>query len=121
MQSFHVLSTPCRQRFVTYLRIWHPAHSSTGAQQTAVMMAFAGQNISQIDSLFVGDILGKKSDIADGSLRDWDFRKFNNLVGDYWVAPSFLDNMGVRIPKPLQHSSWIIVTAHARQVNAAGV
>ena len=60
------------------------------------ILACAGQNISQIDSLFVGDILGKKSDIADGSLRDWDFRKFNNLVGDYWIAPTFLDNMGVR-------------------------
>ncbi|KAL0037164.1 hypothetical protein WJX79_003556 [Trebouxia sp. C0005] len=58
-----------------------------------------GQNISQIDSLFVGDILGKKSDIADGSLRDWDFRKFNNLVGDYWIAPTFLDNMGLHIVK----------------------
>lgn len=78
----------------------HPAHSSTDAQQTTPMMACAGQNISQIDSLFVGDILGKKSDIADGSLRDWEFRKFNNLVGDYWVAPSFLDAMGVRIPQP---------------------
>ena len=44
----------------------------------------------------MGDILGKKSDIADGSLRDWDFRKFNNLVGDYYVAPKFLDSMAVR-------------------------
>lgn len=59
-------------------------------------MCCSGQNITQIDSLFVGDILGKKSDIADGSLRDWDFRKFNNLVGDYYVAPKFLDSMAVR-------------------------
>lgn len=58
-----------------------------------------GQNITQIDSLFVGDILGKKSDIADGSLRDWDFRKFNNLVGDYYVAPKFLDSMALHIAK----------------------
>ena len=55
----------------------------------------AGQNVQQIDSLFVGDILGKKSDIADGSLRDWQFRKFENLVGDYYVAPKFLDAMAV--------------------------
>ena len=55
----------------------------------------AGQNVQQIDSLFVGDILGKKSDIADGSLRDWQFRKFENLVGDYYVAPKFLDAMSV--------------------------
>ena len=44
----------------------------------------------------MGDILGKKSDIADGSLRDWDFRKFEHLVGDYYVAPKFLDAMAVR-------------------------
>ena len=60
-------------------------------------MCFAGQNVQQIDSLFVGDILGKKSDIADGSLRDWDFRKFEHLVGDYYVAPKFLDAMAVRL------------------------
>lgn len=45
----------------------------------------------------MGDILGKKSDIADGSLRDWDFRKFEHLVGDYYVAPKFLDAMAVRL------------------------
>ena len=45
----------------------------------------------------MGDILGKKSDIADGSLRDWDFRKFEHLVGDYYVAPKFLDAMAVRV------------------------
>ena len=60
-------------------------------------VSYAGQNIQQIDSLFVGDILGKKSDIADGSLRDWDFRKFEHLVGDYYVAPKFLDAMSVRL------------------------
>ncbi|KAL3157030.1 hypothetical protein ABBQ38_001279 [Trebouxia sp. C0009 RCD-2024] len=58
-----------------------------------------GQNVQQIDSLFVGDILGKKSDIADGSLRDWDFRKFEHLVGDYYVAPKFLDAMALHITK----------------------
>lgn len=55
----------------------------------------AGQNISQLDSLFVGDILGKKSDIADGSLRDYEFSKFDHIVGDYYIAPRFLDNMAV--------------------------
>lgn len=78
-----------------WIRMPSCAHSNTGKSQSDIL-ACAGQNISQIDSLFVGDILGKKSDIADGSLRDWDFRKFNNLVGDYWIAPTFLDNMGVR-------------------------
>ena len=32
-----------------------------------------------------------QSDIADGSLRDWEIRKFDFLVGDYYIAPSFLD------------------------------
>ena len=31
-----------------------------------------------------------ETDIADGSLRGWQFRTFANLVGDYFVAPSFL-------------------------------
>lgn len=48
----------------------------------------------------MGDILGKKSDIADGSLRDWEFRKFEHLVGDYYVAPKFLDAMAVRLRLP---------------------
>lgn len=71
-----------------------------GADISACAPACAGQNIQQIDNLFVGDILGKKSDIADGSLRDWEFRKFNNLVGDYYIAPAFLDNMAVSCPEP---------------------
>lgn len=44
--------------------------------------------------------LGHKSDIADGTLRnDWEFRSFNNLVGDYYVAPRFLDAVTVHIVK----------------------
>ena len=41
-------------------------------------------------------MLGHKSDIADGSLRGWEFRKFGNLVGDYCVSPRFLDAVTVR-------------------------
>jgi AAA+ superfamily predicted ATPase len=44
--------------------------------------------------------LGHQSDIADGSLRhDWEFRQFNNIVGDYYVAPRFLDAIAMHIVK----------------------
>ena len=55
----------------------------------------AGQNSNNIDFLFTGKTLGHKSDIADGSLRGWEFRQFNNLVGDYCVSPRFLDAVAV--------------------------
>ena len=38
-----------------------------------------------------------QSDIADGSLRDWEVRKFDFLVGDYYIAPSFLDAVVVSL------------------------
>ena len=41
---------------------------------------FAGQGIDHLDSLFVGNFLGRQSDIGSGELRDWAFRKFNHLV-----------------------------------------
>ena len=59
------------------------------------MLTFAGQNSNNIDFLFTGKTLGHKSDIADGSLRGWEFRQFNNLVGDYCVSPRFLDAVAV--------------------------
>lgn len=51
--------------------------------------------MDHIDSLFAGEVLGHKSDIADGSLRAVDFRVFNNIVGDYYVAPAFLMKVAV--------------------------
>lgn len=56
-----------------------------------------------IDHLFAGSILGQKSDIADGSLRKQgdEFRTFNNLVGDYYVAPRFLEAIGLHLAKNL--------------------
>jgi hypothetical protein len=39
--------------------------------------------------------LGHKSDIADGSLRGWEFRSYNNIIGDYYIAPSFMDKVTV--------------------------
>lgn len=36
-----------------------------------------------------------QSDLADGSLRKWEFRTFNNIVGDYYCAPAFLEKVTV--------------------------
>ena len=59
-----------------------------------------GQNVDHLDSLFVGATLGHRSDIADGSLREDDHRRtFNNLVGDYYVAPSFMDAVALHVTK----------------------
>jgi hypothetical protein len=54
-----------------------------------------GQNIDHVDSLFTGNILGHKSDIADGTLRGYEFRTFNNIADGYYIAPRFLDAVAV--------------------------
>jgi hypothetical protein len=54
------------------------------------------QNAVHLDSLFAGNFLGQKSDIADGSLQKWDFRTYNNIVGDYYVSPRFMEKVAVR-------------------------
>lgn len=51
--------------------------------------------MQHIDSLFAGNVLGHKSDIADGTLRPTEFRTFDNIVGDYYVAPAFLERVAV--------------------------
>ena len=61
----------------------------------------AGQSSNFIDHLFTGNTLGSKSDIADGSLRGFEFRQFDNIVGDYYVAPAFLEAIAVSAPPPL--------------------
>lgn len=58
-----------------------------------------GQNSMMLDSVFTGNFLGHKSDIADGSLRGYEFRTYNNVVGDYYVAPKFLDAVVLHITK----------------------
>ncbi len=57
----------------------------------------ADQSSNNIDHLFTGKTLGAKSDIADCTLRGYEFRKFDNLVGDYYVAPAFLEAVAVRV------------------------
>ena len=59
-----------------------------------------GQSIEMgLDSHFVGNFLGLKSDIADGSLRNYEFRKFDNIVGDYYVSPRFLEKIAIHFVK----------------------
>lgn len=58
-----------------------------------------GQNVQNLDYVFTGDFLGKTSDIGDGSLRGWEFRKFDHLVGDYFVAPAFIEAVTMHIVK----------------------
>lgn len=70
-----------------------------GARQQYNINVSHGQNSQNLDSLFTGSFLGHQSDIADGSLRSWEFRTFNNIVGDYYVAPRFLDAVTLHITK----------------------
>lgn len=58
-----------------------------------------GQRAGMIDTLFTGNVLGHMTDIADGSLRGYEFRSFNNIVGDYYIAPRFLEKVALHIAK----------------------
>jgi hypothetical protein len=53
-----------------------------------------------IDNLFTGNVLGHESDIADGRLRGYEFRSLNNIVGDYYVSPRFIEAVAV--------SAWLL-------------
>lgn len=59
----------------------------------------AGQNVAMIDYLFTGNTLGHKTDIADGSLRGYEFRTFENIQGDYYIAPRYLEKVAIHIVK----------------------
>ena len=78
------------------------------ASDSCRLRGCAGQNIAHIDSLFAGKTLGHESDIADGSLRGYEFRSLANIVGDYYVSPRFLDAVAVRI-------TTIIISLYGRQ------
>jgi len=56
-----------------------------------------GQNVAMIDSLFTGNTLGHKTDIADGSLRGYEFRTFENIQGDYFIARRYLEKVAVSV------------------------
>ncbi len=69
-------------------------------QSDLSMNVDTAQNSRNLDSLFTGNFLGHQSDIADGSLRkEYDFRTYENIVGDYYVAPRFLDAVAMHIVK----------------------
>lgn len=61
--------------------------SELGKRQNYNINVEHGQSSTHIDSLFTGNVLGHKSDIADGSLRYENFRTLNNIVGDFYVSP----------------------------------
>ena len=58
-----------------------------------------GAREGMIDSLFVGQFLGRKSDIASGELRTEELRTLNNIVGDYYVPPAFMDAVALHMVK----------------------
>ena len=68
-------------------------------QSDVSMNVDTAQNSQNLDSLFTGSFLGHQSDIADGTLRGYEFRSYNNIVGDYYVAPRFLDAVVMHIVK----------------------
>eukprot|EP00798_Chlamydomonas_sp_ICE-L_P019347 gene19347-25995_t len=70
-----------------------------GANQDYNINVSHGQNVAYIDALFVGNTLGQHSDIADGSLRNYEFRTFNNIVGDYYISPRFLEKVAIHFAK----------------------
>ncbi|KAL6759142.1 hypothetical protein V8C86DRAFT_2582687 [Haematococcus lacustris] len=70
-----------------------------GASSLQNLNIDTGQNIAMLESHFTGSFLGAKSDIADGSLRRYEFRSFDHIVGDYYVAPAFLDKITMHIVK----------------------
>ena len=50
----------------------------------------------QGDNLFTLDCT---ADIADGSLRKFELRKFMNIKGDYWIPPRFQDKVVLHLTK----------------------
>eukprot|EP00199_Chlamydomonas_sp_CCMP681_P000608 CAMPEP_0119103428 /NCGR_PEP_ID=MMETSP1180-20130426/1857_1 /TAXON_ID=3052 ORGANISM="Chlamydomonas cf sp, Strain CCMP681" /NCGR_SAMPLE_ID=MMETSP1180 /ASSEMBLY_ACC=CAM_ASM_000741 /LENGTH=461 /DNA_ID=CAMNT_0007087915 /DNA_START=56 /DNA_END=1442 /DNA_ORIENTATION=- len=70
-----------------------------GASSFTNLNIDTGQNASMVESHIAGNFLGAKSDLADGTLRRYEFRNFSNLVGDYWVSPRFLDRLSLFMAK----------------------
>lgn len=87
------------------MRVWFGGVDRAKKTTTRSLTIFAstGQNIDHLDSVFLGTdafALGTKSDIADGSLRRTEFREFGDFtVGDFYVAPVFLDAVVLHIAK----------------------
>jgi hypothetical protein len=70
-----------------------------GASSDINLNIDTGQNSQNLDSLFTGSFLGHQSDLADGTLRNYEVRQLANIVGDYYVAPRFLEKVAVHVAK----------------------
>ncbi|GAX74854.1 hypothetical protein CEUSTIGMA_g2300.t1 [Chlamydomonas eustigma] len=71
-----------------------------GAAQNYNINIETGQTLAMgLDFHITGNFLGHKSDIADGSLRKYEFRTFSNIIGDYYVAPRFLEKIALHFAK----------------------
>jgi len=68
-----------------------------------------GAKAGNLDSKFIGAsdakfVLGAESDIASGKYRRdmrGEVRKFNNLVGNFYISPVFMDRVGMHVIKNL--------------------
>ncbi len=67
-----------------------------GASDDINLSIDVGQTSQYIDKKFALDIT---ADIADGTLRKFEFRKFNNIKGDYWIPPRFQEKVVFHITK----------------------
>jgi len=56
-----------------------------------------GQTEQFVDSLFLSK--QKQTDIADGTLRNYNVRKLNNIQGDYYICPRFLETVALHMAK----------------------
>ena len=71
-----------------------------GASSDINLNIDVGQTSQFIDKKFTMGDGGLTADIADGSLRKFEFRKFENIKGDYWIPKVNTTNAGTRFPSP---------------------
>lgn len=67
-------------------------------KEASNMNITVGARQGLIDDLFVGDFLGKDSDIVF-TYRQKVTRSFEHLEGDYYIAPAFMEKVAVHIVK----------------------
>ncbi|QDZ21868.1 AAA ATPase domain-containing protein [Chloropicon primus] len=70
-----------------------------GASDDTNLNIDVGQTSMYIDKKFTLGDGGLRADIADGSLRKFEFRKFENIKGDYWIPKEFQDKLTLHITK----------------------
>lgn len=67
-------------------------------KESANMNISVGARAGMVDDLFVGNFLGKESDIVF-AYRQKVTRSFDHLQGDYYIAPAFMEKIVVHIVK----------------------